>query len=166
VIRQHARRETHALLNMGCGGGKNAYNLKRNFTVMGIDISPAMLALARKLNPECEFLIAGGLTLSVWGGFRRKVYTLLTGLVRMGPGTLIVGITSPTGFWLAWGGDVVRWVYESHRRCTVSGDSTERSRPRDSRTRLQPAGKTKWAGRTDKNSPCFWRAVVVKGATE
>jgi len=58
VIRQHARRETHTLLNMGCGGGKNAYNLKRNFAVTGIDISPAMLDLARKLNPECEFLIA------------------------------------------------------------------------------------------------------------
>jgi SAM-dependent methyltransferase len=58
VIRQHARRETHTLLNMGCGGGKNAYNLKRHFTVTGIDISPAMLDLARKLNPECEFLIA------------------------------------------------------------------------------------------------------------
>ncbi len=49
-------------------------------------------------------LIAGGLTLSVWGGFRRKIYTSLTGLVGMGLGTLIVGIASPTGFWLAWGG--------------------------------------------------------------
>jgi DHA3 family macrolide efflux protein-like MFS transporter len=49
-------------------------------------------------------LIAGGLTLSVWGGFRRKIYTSLTGLVGMGLGTLIVGIASPTGFWLAWAG--------------------------------------------------------------
>jgi SAM-dependent methyltransferase len=58
LIRQHARRETRTLLNMGCGGGKNAYNLKRNFAVTGIDISPAMLDLARKLNPDCAFLIA------------------------------------------------------------------------------------------------------------
>jgi SAM-dependent methyltransferase len=58
LIRHHAQRETHTLLNMGCGGGKNAYNLKRNFAVTGIDISPAMLDLARKLNPECAFLIA------------------------------------------------------------------------------------------------------------
>ncbi|MBN1565825.1 MAG: MFS transporter [Anaerolineae bacterium] len=49
-------------------------------------------------------LIAGGLTLSVWGGFRRKIYTSLTGLVGMGLGTLIVGVASPAGFWLAWGG--------------------------------------------------------------
>jgi DHA3 family macrolide efflux protein-like MFS transporter len=49
-------------------------------------------------------LIAGGLTLSVWGGFRRKIYTSLTGLVGMGIGTLIVGIASRQGFWLAWGG--------------------------------------------------------------
>ena len=58
LIRQHARRETHTLLNMGCGGGKNAYNLKRAFEVTGIDISPAMLDLARTLNPECAFLLA------------------------------------------------------------------------------------------------------------
>ena len=49
-------------------------------------------------------LIAGGLTLSVWGGFRRKIYTSLTGLVGMGVGTFIVGIASPQGFWLAWAG--------------------------------------------------------------
>jgi len=58
LVRQHARRETRTLLNMGCGGGKNAYNLKRNFAVTGIDISPAMLDLARSLNPDCTFLIA------------------------------------------------------------------------------------------------------------
>lgn len=49
-------------------------------------------------------LIVGGLTLSMWGGFRRKIYTSLTGLVGMGLGTLLVGVASPTGFWLAWGG--------------------------------------------------------------
>lgn len=49
-------------------------------------------------------LIAGGLTLSVWGGFRRKIYTSLMGLFGMGLGTLLVGVASPAGFWLAWGG--------------------------------------------------------------
>ncbi|MBN2389403.1 MAG: class I SAM-dependent methyltransferase [Anaerolineae bacterium] len=58
LIRRHARRATRTLLDMGCGGGKNAYNLKRSFAVTGIDISPTMLDLAQKLNPECEFLIA------------------------------------------------------------------------------------------------------------
>lgn len=58
LIREHASIEVRALLNMGCGGGKNAANLKRHFEVTGIDISPAMLAQARNLNPECAFLEA------------------------------------------------------------------------------------------------------------
>ncbi|MBN2389407.1 MAG: MFS transporter [Anaerolineae bacterium] len=49
-------------------------------------------------------LIAGGLTLSVWGGFRRKIYTSLTGLVGMGLGWSVIGIASPAGFWLACAG--------------------------------------------------------------
>lgn len=49
-------------------------------------------------------LIAGGLTLSVWGGFRRKIDTSLVGLVGMGLGMFVVGIASPDGFWLAWAG--------------------------------------------------------------
>ena len=49
-------------------------------------------------------LIAGGLTLSVWGGFRRKIDTSLVGLVGMGMGMFVVGIASPNGFWLAWAG--------------------------------------------------------------
>jgi SAM-dependent methyltransferase len=56
LIRQYARRDARSLLNVGCGGGKNAFNLKRNFQVTGLDISPAMLDLARQLNPECRFL--------------------------------------------------------------------------------------------------------------
>lgn len=58
LIGKHSRRETISLLNMGCGGGKNVYNLKKQFQVTGIDISPHMLDLARKLNPECEFVQA------------------------------------------------------------------------------------------------------------
>jgi SAM-dependent methyltransferase len=42
---------------MGCGGGKNAFNLKGQFVVTGIDISRAMLDLAQQLNPECRFLL-------------------------------------------------------------------------------------------------------------
>ncbi len=57
LIRQYAQWEVRTLLNMGCGGGKNAFNLKKQFEVTGIDISPAMLDLARQLNPECQFLL-------------------------------------------------------------------------------------------------------------
>jgi SAM-dependent methyltransferase len=56
LIRQYARIPVHTLLNVGCGGGKNVFNLKSYFQVAGLDLSPRMLALARQLNPECEFI--------------------------------------------------------------------------------------------------------------
>jgi len=44
------------LLELGCGGGHNAFYLKESFQMTLTDISPAMLDLSRKLNPECEHL--------------------------------------------------------------------------------------------------------------
>ncbi len=38
-------------------------------------------------------IVLGGLLLSVWGGFRRKIYTSLVGLVGIGIGALVVGLT-------------------------------------------------------------------------
>jgi len=58
LIEEHARREVRTLLNVGCGGGKNVFTLKRRFAVTGLDISPAMLENARRLNPECRFVVA------------------------------------------------------------------------------------------------------------
>lgn len=58
LIRKYAKRDIKNLLNVCCGGGKNIYNLKLQFKVTGLDLSPAMLILARKLNPECEFIQA------------------------------------------------------------------------------------------------------------
>jgi SAM-dependent methyltransferase len=55
VIRKYSLIPARSLLNMGCGGGKNAYNLKRWFEVTGIDISQPMLDNARALNPDCTF---------------------------------------------------------------------------------------------------------------
>ncbi len=55
LIKQHAEREVRSLLNIGCGAGKNVYNLKRYFSVTGIDISLDMLEIAGKTNPECRF---------------------------------------------------------------------------------------------------------------
>lgn len=56
LIEQHAKRPVHTLLDIGCGGGKNAFNLKQKFSVTGADLSPAMLAQARELNPESVFI--------------------------------------------------------------------------------------------------------------
>jgi SAM-dependent methyltransferase len=56
LIEQHAERPVKTLLDIGCGGGKNVFNLKGAFQVTGLDLSPTMLAQARELNPECEFI--------------------------------------------------------------------------------------------------------------
>jgi len=56
LIRQYAKRPTSTLLDIGCGGGKNALNLNRKFTVTGLDLSAAMLAQAKELNPCCTFV--------------------------------------------------------------------------------------------------------------
>lgn len=56
LIREHAQIPVHSLLNVGCGGGKNVFNLKRHYDVIGLDLSPRMLELAQDLNPECEFV--------------------------------------------------------------------------------------------------------------
>jgi DHA3 family macrolide efflux protein-like MFS transporter len=42
-------------------------------------------------------MLVGGLILSVWGGFRRRIYTSLAGVIAMGASLLILGFT-PTGF--------------------------------------------------------------------
>jgi DHA3 family macrolide efflux protein-like MFS transporter len=52
-------------------------------------------------------VIMGGLSLSVWGGFKRRVYTSLLGLALMGLGFILVGLTPATAFWLAVVGHLV-----------------------------------------------------------
>ncbi len=56
LIRRYAGRPVATLLDIGCGGGKNVLNLKREFAVTGLDLSPAMLAQAKELNPDCTFV--------------------------------------------------------------------------------------------------------------
>jgi hypothetical protein len=53
LIRQYAARPVATLLDIGCAGGKNVLNLSREFNVTGLDLSPAMLAQAKELNPAC-----------------------------------------------------------------------------------------------------------------
>lgn len=46
-----------SLLELGCGGGSNAFYLKKTFAHVTLtDISPQMLAVSRALNPDCEHL--------------------------------------------------------------------------------------------------------------
>lgn len=52
------QRELKTLLDLGCGGGKNLYTLKRHYACTGLDISEDMLKLAAELNPECTLVQA------------------------------------------------------------------------------------------------------------
>lgn len=45
----------HTVLELGAGGGCNACHLKRHFSLTLVDVSPAMIELARRRNPECEY---------------------------------------------------------------------------------------------------------------
>ncbi len=42
------------VLELGSGGGHNAVHLKAHFTMTLVDLSDEMLAVSRRLNPECE----------------------------------------------------------------------------------------------------------------
>jgi SAM-dependent methyltransferase len=53
---KYAGRDLQTILNVGCGGGKNLFNLKKRFEATGLDLSPDMLSLARDLNPECGLI--------------------------------------------------------------------------------------------------------------
>lgn len=47
-------KDIKTLLELGCGGGNNASHLKKYFKMTLTDISPSMLEVSKKLNPECE----------------------------------------------------------------------------------------------------------------
>jgi DHA3 family macrolide efflux protein-like MFS transporter len=49
-------------------------------------------------------MIAGGLLLSVWGGFKRKIVTTLTGIIGIGMGVIFVGLAPAGWFGMALAG--------------------------------------------------------------
>ena len=51
------------LLELGAGGGSLAFHLKRHFRLTLTDISPAMLAISRTVNTDCEHLVGDMRTL-------------------------------------------------------------------------------------------------------
>lgn len=56
LFEAHCRRPPRTLLDLGSGGGHNAAFLKAALACTLVDLEPAMLALSRRLNPECEHL--------------------------------------------------------------------------------------------------------------
>lgn len=55
-------------------------------------------------------VVAGGLLLSAWGGFRRKIFTSMMGLIGIGIGVLVVGAAPAWGYWIAWGGMLISGI--------------------------------------------------------
>jgi DHA3 family macrolide efflux protein-like MFS transporter len=50
-------------------------------------------------------VLLGGLALSVWGGFARRIHTALAGLVLLGLGFVVVGVVPASALWLAIAGN-------------------------------------------------------------
>jgi DHA3 family macrolide efflux protein-like MFS transporter len=49
-------------------------------------------------------IILGGVLLGIWGGFKRRILTSLVGLIGIGIGTLMIGLSPETMFYVVVGG--------------------------------------------------------------
>jgi SAM-dependent methyltransferase len=56
LLTEECKPAPRTVLDLGSGGGNNAFHLKSKFKLTLVDLSPQMLAVSRKLNPECEHL--------------------------------------------------------------------------------------------------------------
>ena len=54
TLRDACTRPPRRVLELGSGGGNNASYMKAHCALTLVDLSPAMLAVSRALNPECE----------------------------------------------------------------------------------------------------------------
>ena len=54
VLRKATKPRPRTLLELGSGGGNSAFHLKAHFEMTLIDLSPRMLRVSRRLNPDCE----------------------------------------------------------------------------------------------------------------
>ncbi len=54
MFETYSERLPRTLLDLGSGGGHNAAYLKATLACTLVDLAPAMLAVSRRLNPECE----------------------------------------------------------------------------------------------------------------
>ncbi|MBX3010279.1 MAG: MFS transporter [Caldilineaceae bacterium] len=52
-------------------------------------------------------VIGGGLLLTLWGGFKRRIYTATAGIIGMAFGTLLLAIAPADGYWLAVAGTAI-----------------------------------------------------------
>jgi SAM-dependent methyltransferase len=57
LLKQTVRPPLKQVLELGSGGGNNASYLKKDFSMTLVDLSPGLLKVSEKLNPECEHLL-------------------------------------------------------------------------------------------------------------
>ncbi|MGC9517066.1 MAG: class I SAM-dependent DNA methyltransferase [Methanomicrobiales archaeon] len=57
ALRKHKASAGNNLLDIACGTGSHANILKRNFSILGVDINEEMLKIAGKKVPEAEFIL-------------------------------------------------------------------------------------------------------------
>jgi SAM-dependent methyltransferase len=57
ALLEHAPSRPRTLLELGSGGGSNAFHLKADFELTLVDLSPDMLRQSRALNPELEHCV-------------------------------------------------------------------------------------------------------------
>ncbi len=55
-IQRHGIADGATILHLGSGGGSLDHELKRWYQLVGVDLSPAMIAQAQRLNPEVEYV--------------------------------------------------------------------------------------------------------------
>ena len=56
ILRMATRPTPRTVLELGSGGGSSAFHLKSHFEMTLVDLSPRMLSVSRKLNPECKHI--------------------------------------------------------------------------------------------------------------
>jgi ubiquinone/menaquinone biosynthesis C-methylase UbiE len=56
VLQSACASPPRTLLELGSGGGNNASHLKKTFQMTLVDLSPEMLQVSQRLNPECEHI--------------------------------------------------------------------------------------------------------------
>lgn len=54
-----------AMLDLGSGGGSNAFHMKQHFKMTLVDIAPKMLDVSRTINPECDHVTGDMRTVQV-----------------------------------------------------------------------------------------------------
>ncbi len=56
LIHEASATPLQTLLELGAGGGSNAFHFKRELRLTLTDLSPGMLAVSRVINPECDHI--------------------------------------------------------------------------------------------------------------